>query len=219
MSANRLGQPDDQVPLRPAEHGAWKSILIRLTGEEDLLETRCMQGGGEDPAAPGVGLEVQREDLELGAVLAGVETRILEDVRDPVAGTRRPVDGDAPAQTPVDEVPNGEADVGLVAGYADGHQPFPKRHGVGGSGNLHPDHRLPLQRGPFGGSLPVRPDLPGPGRVGLADEKIRDHPRIPDEKSFARLEASEQEDHRPAGLDPVSGLEDEASEHQRSPAG
>ena len=94
-----------------------------------------------------------------------VEAREARDHGRVVGERAIAVDLERAADPEVDQVPRGEADVGLVGGDARPRQAVAQRGSVRGLVDLDPHHRLPEQGHLVGGRLPPRAPIPRALRV------------------------------------------------------
>src|SRR2546426_2392294 len=121
--AYRFGQAEQKVFLVTAKDRGLRATGCSGRREEHLFHPRSMQCRCEDVAAPEVGLQVQGKDFELRAEIAGRERGFVEDAGDPIPAASGPLDGNTAPQAMVDEIADGEPNIGFVTGNARSLQP------------------------------------------------------------------------------------------------
>ena len=132
----------------------------------------------------------------------------------PSPGTARPapLDRQGAADAAVDEVAHREADVGLVGGDArarSGGRAAGERRRESATSTA--SRRPAGERHPVGGLLHDRAQTPRRFGVPRLDVEARHEAAVADEERAAVLEHAVEVDDRPAGLDAIGRLEDEAA--------
>jgi hypothetical protein len=171
-----------------------------------------VEGDGEKAPGRGIGLDVEGEDRQPRRPVRGRDLGVLEDQAKPRSFPSRAADLEGAADAPVDQVPHGEADVGLVGPNARLLQAVAQRGSVRRLRHLDA-HDGPSEQGhAVGGHLPSCSELPRARRVGLLDVEVRDEPAVPHEERAPALEPSEEVHDGATRLDAVRRLQDEPAE-------
>jgi hypothetical protein len=176
----------------------------------DFLDLVPYERDGVDAARVGRGLEVDRNDPKGRVALRRLERGVVEAQESRSQFLRRPVDGDTGADSAVDPVQVGEADVGGERIATRRREPIPKaRHGARDRHD-DPHHRPPRQVTEIGLlDLDVRA-AGNPIGVFARGEEVRPEAVVLDEERLASGEPAEELNHRPSLADAVGRLEDEA---------
>ena len=196
---------------RRALHGS-------VPDDVDLVELVADQRDREDLTRIGCRLDVDGENAELGAELAGAELRIDEASQAGLEGLGDSLDLDARAETAIDQVTVREADVGL--------QRFPARidHGLAQMGDVSGDAGDDAQDGaaleiPEVARLDARVTLGRErrGRLRMGEE-VGLETIVLDKERPAVPQPTEQLDQRPTRALRARRLQDEAHvAHSRAP--
>ena len=171
-----------------------------------------METDREQPAGRGIGLDVEGEDGEPRRPVGGEDLGVLEDEAETGHIASLAADLEGTADAPVDQVPRGEADVGLVGRDAGLGQAIAQRGSVRGLLDLDAHHGPPEQGDLVGGDLPERPLLLRARRVVSLDVEAGDQPAVAHEERAPVLEPPEEVEDGNARLDPVRRLQDEPAE-------
>jgi hypothetical protein len=147
----------------------------------------------------------------LGGAIRGSDLGILEDEAETVRRPALAADLQRAADPAVDEVAHGKADVRLVGRDSGGDEPIAQRGSVGRRGHFDGHDGLARQRDAVDGGLTAGAKRAGFVRPRSIDVEVRDGAAVAHEERAAVLERTVQVDDRPAVLDAIRRLEDEAA--------
>jgi len=215
---------DVRVELADASHDSRQEKALvgmvpralhgRLGDQVDLLDTAAHQGGREDPARIGGGLEIDGEGAKGGArPRGGVEFGVAEAQQTPLEDLVGAFDGDRSANSPVDQVSIDEANVPLEDFAAALEQPVPDV----GDGRRKPcghPHHLATSQVPELSRLDADVALGGEGSLLLLwDEEVRLEAVVLHQEGLSAFQAAEELHDGSVFPEAVGGLHDEPGMH------